>query len=107
MCEYRGGGSKRAPVSREYASALERRVALLESFLSDLKSAPTGEKTSMIDGINLIHHLPSVARTSFNADMDEINSDMLRGRWEECGEGMILLACYFIVSYHPSMSISG
>lgn len=32
-CEFRGDGLKRAPVSREYVTALENRIESLESFL--------------------------------------------------------------------------
>ncbi len=56
-CEFRGDGSKRPPVSREYVSTLESRIAHLETFLSKLKSAPSHDRDGIIDEISLEDHL--------------------------------------------------
>ncbi|RDL39788.1 uncharacterized protein BP5553_04128 [Venustampulla echinocandica] len=50
-CEFRGDGMKRAPISREYVTALESRIGALESFLSDLKAAPSCQQERMINVI--------------------------------------------------------
>ncbi|RFU34241.1 hypothetical protein B7463_g2082, partial [Scytalidium lignicola] len=82
-CEFRGDGVKRSPISREYTSALESRVAMLESFLSELKSASSNERDNMIKGINLVDHLPSVNQsTQINA-----TNDVLRPFWIKSNTG--------------------
>jgi hypothetical protein len=42
-CEFRGDGLKRAPISREYVTALESRIGVLEGFLTKLKPSDSVE----------------------------------------------------------------
>jgi len=88
-CEYRGDDSKRCPISREYVDALETRIAKLESFLAELKTASGDERNRMVDEIAFIDHLPSVAAPEITTHASD-NSD-LRGldtkeTWMDGGE---------------------
>ncbi|RDW84286.1 hypothetical protein BP6252_01876 [Coleophoma cylindrospora] len=56
-CEFREDDSKRYPVSREYTSALERRVASLESVLKKLKHASSAEREVILDALSFDTHL--------------------------------------------------
>jgi hypothetical protein len=72
-CEYRDYDSKRAPISREYVTALESRIASLEHFLSRLKSTPYSDRNRMIEEIDLIDHLGgNCMATSTDGDPDEV-----------------------------------
>jgi hypothetical protein len=101
-CEYRGDGSKRAPVSRKYVAALEHRIALLESFISDLKSAPENDKSPIMDAIHFADHLPRGARqATVNYNDSELDDAVIRTRWEDLGNGMTA-----IIFWIPRLSVN-
>ncbi|RQM08660.1 hypothetical protein DH86_00000389 [Scytalidium sp. 3C] len=79
-CEFRGDGIKRSPISREYTSALESRVEMLESFLLELKYAPSEERYNMVEGINLVGRPPpSTSSVSPNCtERSPLNSNRAR-----------------------------
>lgn len=86
ICEFRSDDSKRSPVSREYVTAIEKRIAMLENFISELKSAPSSdERDVMIDEIDFINLLPSAAEYP----SDGFHSVTSRYYWKHTGESMI------------------
>jgi hypothetical protein len=80
-------------VSREYVAALENRIALLESFISGLKSVPECEKIRMVDEISFTDHLAgkSVATTPPNLARAEPLDMEFRTRWKDLGNGKTAL----------------
>lgn len=88
-CEFRGDGLKRPPISREYVAGLENKIAALEVFLLDLKSASGSDKEKMIASIEFTDHLaPAVVSTS-GSDFDlNIWDAAKRGAWRRDAEGI-------------------
>lgn len=56
-CEYHDANSKRRPVSRDYVSSLESRVAWLEALLTKVKKASPAERDSILDEVDFQDHL--------------------------------------------------
>ncbi|KAK7417452.1 hypothetical protein QQX98_004572 [Neonectria punicea] len=59
-CEYPDQDRKRRPVSLEYVTALETRVAWLESLLLSVKTATLGERDSMLHAVSFGNDFPSL-----------------------------------------------
>jgi len=88
-CEFRGDGLKRSPISREYVTGLENKIAALEVFLLDLKSASASDKEEMTASIEFVDHLaPAVASPSGNGSDLEIWNASKRGTWRGDAEGI-------------------
>lgn len=51
QCEFRGDGLKRAPISRDYVTALERRIGALEGLLTELSPATGSEHEIKLNAI--------------------------------------------------------
>ncbi|KIX10471.1 uncharacterized protein Z518_01554 [Rhinocladiella mackenziei CBS 650.93] len=82
QCEFRADDWKRAPISHEYVAALEGRIAALESLLSSIKTSTGHERDSIIDGIDLVDHLPSAANTSRSTSgFNDPAGDRPKGYW--------------------------
>ncbi|KIW17243.1 hypothetical protein PV08_04434 [Exophiala spinifera] len=84
-CEFRSDDWKRVPVSQEYVTALEARVATLESFLSSIKSSTGEQRDEIIRGIDVDDHLPTgVDRTPSIVDVETFTPP---GYWGATAEG--------------------
>lgn len=75
-CEYRDFDSKRTPISREYVTALESRVATLERCIEQLRDTPFRE---MDEGIDFVDDLPPSAGGALGGCRNEMKSPLLVG----------------------------
>ncbi|KAL6242762.1 hypothetical protein RBB50_010408 [Rhinocladiella similis] len=88
-CEFRSDDWKRVPVSQEYVTALEGRVATLESFLSNIKSSTGNQRDEIISSIDIDDHLPTrVDRTcSATLSSEDVETSTPPGYWSSTAEG--------------------
>lgn len=86
-CEFRADDWKRAPISQEYVTALEGRIAALESLLSDIKSTSGHERDTIVECIDFVDHLPAVSA----GDSSAIRS---RRTGNEAGDGQFWSKCF-------------
>ncbi|CAG9998292.1 unnamed protein product [Clonostachys byssicola] len=55
-CEYRQRDEKRRPVSHEYVSSLESRIAWLESLIMRIKEADFQDRETILEAVSFDHH---------------------------------------------------
>ncbi|OTA59696.1 hypothetical protein K449DRAFT_385014 [Hypoxylon sp. EC38] len=97
-CEFRDNDFKRPPISREYAAALESRVATLEGILKKLKDASNGERDALLEDVVISDHLtlPSFESPQ-KGQGEELNEAMAKASLLETNEGSMI--------YHGPTSI--
>ncbi|KAJ9150331.1 Fungal specific transcription factor domain-containing protein [Pleurostoma richardsiae] len=95
-CEFRDNDHKRAPVSREYVDALERRISSLESLLLRLKGASSEERQALLDAVAFQDHLRPEEPRETDAEA-ALGEAMAKASLRETTEGSLV--------YHGPTSI--
>ncbi|KAI0113096.1 fungal-specific transcription factor domain-containing protein [Daldinia grandis] len=95
-CEFRDNDFKRPPVSREYATALESRVAMLEGVLARLKNATHEERNTILGDVIFHDHMVSFESPLTNQEED-LSGSMAKASMQETTEGSMI--------YHGPTSI--
>ncbi|KAF9869953.1 transcription factor [Colletotrichum karsti] len=95
-CEFRESDYKRPPVSREYVTALESRIASLEGFLARLKEANNDERNQILDEVEIKDYVPSFSGLPLE-DETTLSEALMKASLQETVDGSMI--------YHGPTSI--
>ena len=88
-CEFRAHDWKRSPISREHVTALEARIAALESLLSSIKSSRGHEREMVIANIDVVGHQPTATdQVQASVHVSDLFLQEMRGCWDGDRTGM-------------------
>tara|TARA_R110002060_G_scaffold10581_1_gene15636 strand:- start:2630 stop:2938 length:309 start_codon:yes stop_codon:yes gene_type:complete len=87
-CEFRSDDSKRPPISREYVTTLESRIAHLELFMSKLKSAPGSERDTIIAEISFGDHLSPIGLSNTSRAPQHEVEEIRKATFQENENGL-------------------